>query len=135
MTAYFCHVSRQACSRSTDEATRPAVDAPRLPYGGANAMSRPGSQKCEAACGGPNRSGRMKWWGVVSETASLWQCVAATRFFARGETVEAKGKWTMSAERPILIVDDDEALRSTLADQLAVDGEFTAVVAASLGEA
>ena len=30
----------------------------------------------------------------------------------------------MSAERPILIVDDDGVLRETLADQLAVDGEF-----------
>ncbi|HME23265.1 MAG TPA: response regulator, partial [Acetobacteraceae bacterium] len=41
----------------------------------------------------------------------------------------------MSAERPILIVDDDAALRETLSDQLAVDGEFTAISAASLGEA
>jgi hypothetical protein len=41
----------------------------------------------------------------------------------------------MSAERPILIVDDDGVLRETLADQLAVDGEFTAVAAASIGEA
>ena len=41
----------------------------------------------------------------------------------------------MSAERPILIVDDDEALRETLADQLAVDGEFTAVAASTVGEA
>ena len=35
----------------------------------------------------------------------------------------------MSAERPILIVDDDAVLRETLADQLAVDGEFTAISA------
>ncbi len=41
----------------------------------------------------------------------------------------------MSADRPILIVDDDAVLRETLADQLAVDGEFTAVAAASIGEA
>jgi DNA-binding response OmpR family regulator len=41
----------------------------------------------------------------------------------------------MSAERPILIVDDDDALRDTLADQLEVDGEFTAVSAGSIGEA
>jgi DNA-binding response OmpR family regulator len=41
----------------------------------------------------------------------------------------------MSAERPILIVDDDEILRETLADQLAVDGEFQAVSAATIGEA
>ena len=41
----------------------------------------------------------------------------------------------MSADRPILIVDDDGVLRETLADQLAVDGEFTAVAAASIGEA
>ena len=41
----------------------------------------------------------------------------------------------MPAERPILIVDDDEALRETLADQLAVDGEFTAVSAGTIGEA
>ena len=41
----------------------------------------------------------------------------------------------MSADRPILIVDDDEALRETLADQLAVDGEFTAMEAGSISEA
>jgi DNA-binding response OmpR family regulator len=41
----------------------------------------------------------------------------------------------MSAERPILIVDDDGVLRETLADQLAVDGEFTAVAAGTIGEA
>ena len=41
----------------------------------------------------------------------------------------------MSAERPILIVDDDEALRETLAEQLAVDGEFTATEAGSVREA
>jgi DNA-binding response OmpR family regulator len=41
----------------------------------------------------------------------------------------------MSADRPILIVDDDAVLRETLADQLAVDGEFTAVAAASIAEA
>jgi len=41
----------------------------------------------------------------------------------------------MSAERPILIVDDDSVLRETLADQLAVDGEFTAVAAATIAEA
>ena len=41
----------------------------------------------------------------------------------------------MSAERPILIVDDDIALRETLAEQLAVDGEFTATEAGSVREA
>jgi len=41
----------------------------------------------------------------------------------------------MPADRPILIVDDDRALRETLAEQLAVDGEFTAVEAASAAEA
>jgi DNA-binding response OmpR family regulator len=41
----------------------------------------------------------------------------------------------MPADRPILIVDDDRALRETLAEQLAVDGEFVAVEAASAGEA
>jgi DNA-binding response OmpR family regulator len=41
----------------------------------------------------------------------------------------------MSAERPILIVDDDTDLRMTLAEQLAVDGEFTATEAASVEEA
>ncbi|MBV8915397.1 MAG: response regulator, partial [Acetobacteraceae bacterium] len=38
----------------------------------------------------------------------------------------------MSSERPVLIVDDDDDLRLTLAEQLSVDGEFTAVEAASL---
>ena len=41
----------------------------------------------------------------------------------------------MSAERPVLIVDDDDALRETLVDQLAVDGEFVATEAASVQEA
>ena len=41
----------------------------------------------------------------------------------------------MSAERPILIVDDDRALRETLGEQLAVDGEFVAVEAGSVAEA
>ena len=41
----------------------------------------------------------------------------------------------MIDHRPILIVDDDGALRETLAEQLEVDGEFTAHEAASLAEA
>ena len=35
----------------------------------------------------------------------------------------------MAGERPILIVDDDEALCATLAEQFAVDGEFEAAMA------
>ncbi|MGH7159088.1 MAG: response regulator transcription factor [Acetobacteraceae bacterium] len=41
----------------------------------------------------------------------------------------------MAGERPILVVDDDRALRATLAEQLAVEGEFAAIEAATLGEA
>jgi DNA-binding response OmpR family regulator len=41
----------------------------------------------------------------------------------------------MPADRPILIVDDDRALRETLAEQLAFDGEFSAVEAATAAEA
>ena len=41
----------------------------------------------------------------------------------------------MAGERRILIVDDDRALRSTLAEQLALDGEFFPVAAASGAEA
>ncbi len=41
----------------------------------------------------------------------------------------------MAAERPVLIVDDDDNIRELLADQLSVDGEFIAVQAASLREA
>ncbi len=41
----------------------------------------------------------------------------------------------MSTERPILIVDDDPDLRAILAEQLAVDGEFTSVQAGSITEA
>ena len=41
----------------------------------------------------------------------------------------------MPTERPILIVDDDEALRVTLIEQLQVDGEFHPVEAASLHDA
>src|SRR3954466_16147324 len=41
----------------------------------------------------------------------------------------------MLAERPILVVEDDEALRDTLVEQLAEDGEFVATLAASIEEA
>jgi DNA-binding response OmpR family regulator len=41
----------------------------------------------------------------------------------------------MAGARPILIVDDDHALRAMLAEQLAVDGEFTASEAETAGEA
>ena len=41
----------------------------------------------------------------------------------------------MAGERPILIVDDDSALRETLAEQLEVDGEFSATEAATIAEA
>ena len=36
---------------------------------------------------------------------------------------------------PILIVDDDQALRATLAEQLTMDGEFSATEASSVAEA
>jgi DNA-binding response OmpR family regulator len=41
----------------------------------------------------------------------------------------------MAGERPILILDDDRALRSLLVEQFAVDGEFVAVEAATVAEA
>jgi DNA-binding response OmpR family regulator len=41
----------------------------------------------------------------------------------------------MSAERPILVVDDDDALRETLVDQLAMDGGFTTTQATTIQEA
>jgi DNA-binding response OmpR family regulator len=41
----------------------------------------------------------------------------------------------MAGERPILIVDDDAALRETLAEQLQLDGEFSIVEASSVMEA
>lgn len=41
----------------------------------------------------------------------------------------------MAAERPVLIVDDDPALRATLVEQLTVDGEFSAAEAGCIAEA
>ncbi len=41
----------------------------------------------------------------------------------------------MAGERPILIVDDDRLLRETLAEQLSVDGEFSAAEADSSAQA
>lgn len=41
----------------------------------------------------------------------------------------------MPGPRPILVVDDDEALRQTLAEQLAHEGEFHPLTAASIAEA
>jgi DNA-binding response OmpR family regulator len=49
--------------------------------------------------------------------------------------LQCQGNQPMPADRPILIVDDDRALRETLAEQLAVDGEFVAVEAATAAEA
>jgi DNA-binding response OmpR family regulator len=41
----------------------------------------------------------------------------------------------MAGDRPILIVDDDKALRETLAEQLRVDGEFVVEEAACIADA
>ena len=41
----------------------------------------------------------------------------------------------MAGPRPILVVDDDDALRETLSEQLAHDGEFAPVQAATAAEA
>ena len=41
----------------------------------------------------------------------------------------------MTAERPILIVDDDDDLRETLVEQLTLDGEFSTAEAASIAQA
>ncbi|WP_439599268.1 response regulator transcription factor [Falsiroseomonas sp.] len=41
----------------------------------------------------------------------------------------------MAGPRPILVVDDDEALRQTLAEQLAHDGEFAATEAGTAADA
>jgi DNA-binding response OmpR family regulator len=41
----------------------------------------------------------------------------------------------MAGERPILIVDDDRALRTTLTEQLSMHGEFAALEAATAAEA
>lgn len=41
----------------------------------------------------------------------------------------------MAQQRPILIVDDDHALRETLAEQLAVDGEFAPAEAGTIAAA
>ena len=41
----------------------------------------------------------------------------------------------MTAERPILVVDDDETLRETLVEQLQLDGEFSVSEASTVGEA
>jgi DNA-binding response OmpR family regulator len=45
------------------------------------------------------------------------------------------GEQTMASERPVLIVDDDPALRTILAEQLSVDSEFTAAEAGCIAEA
>ena len=41
----------------------------------------------------------------------------------------------MACERSILVLDDDKALYTLLAEQFAVDGEFIAAEAASVAEA
>jgi DNA-binding response OmpR family regulator len=42
---------------------------------------------------------------------------------------------SLTHQRRILLVDDDEALRKTLAEQLAIDGEFACVEAGTAGDA
>ena len=46
-----------------------------------------------------------------------------------------QGDRTMSAKRAILLVEDDQSLRDTLAEQLAEDHGFSVTVAATLDEA
>lgn len=41
----------------------------------------------------------------------------------------------MTGARPILVVDDDQVIRRTLAEQLQLDGEFQVLEAATLAEA
>ncbi len=41
----------------------------------------------------------------------------------------------MAGERPILVIDDDDALRATLVEQLQIESEFSVEQAASIGEA
>lgn len=53
----------------------------------------------------------------------------------RGGSNSGKGNMQMPADRPILIVDDDSALRAMLAEQLAEHDEFHPVAVASLSEA
>src|SRR5215469_16772553 len=48
------------------------------------------------------------------------------------EAVRGERNQIMSAERPILIVDDDPALRETLIEQFSMDGEFAAEEAATV---
>ena len=52
--------------------------------------------------------------------------------FAIGFT---KGSCRMTAERPILVVDDDATLREALLEQLQVDGEFAVAEATTVSEA
>src|SRR5690242_20129416 len=109
-------------------------------YGRATRMSRLCSQKCEliaaagiAMAGLPGLCG--PGLGPGQESALRFRGGHGAQGNGAGAPQRAK-RWTdMSAERPILIVDDDGVLRETLADQLAVDGEFAAVAAASIGEA
>jgi DNA-binding response OmpR family regulator len=53
----------------------------------------------------------------------------------RGPSNTGEGNTRMPVERPILIVDDDSALRAMLAEQLAEGDEFAPVTVASLSEA
>ena len=45
------------------------------------------------------------------------------------------GSRAVASERPVLVVDDDHALRAMLVEQLQIDGEFTATEASSLANA
>jgi DNA-binding response OmpR family regulator len=60
---------------------------------------------------------------------------AQTIFAHAGGTSWHRGKTMISAERPVLIVDDDRELRVMLAEQLSVDGEFQAVEATGVADA
>jgi len=91
------------------------------------------------------RPGKSQWQDTVGVGFQGWNrtlwifsrsraCVSASRNGCDAPG-SSEGNAKMSAERPILIVDDDEALRETLAGQLAVDGEFLATEAGTIGEA
>jgi hypothetical protein len=73
-----------------------------------------------------------------SQQRSLLMCLATlkgTASYIKGMASLSHEDQAMSAARPILIVEDDDALRTVLADQVSASGVFRSFEAATLADA
>src|SRR3954468_11515092 len=77
---------------------------------------------------------RLEHFFISHSMSMLYHNDHSQRTSERATPTLTRGRCPMAAERPVLIVDDDAALRAILIEQLVDDGEFEGVSAASIKE-